>query len=238
MQGQGIQMKLQSAILQALEADQKQTLSASSKQQTELVNKMKQKWGFLQNIINIDKFFSSKKDSKHTDKFESFASLKKKYDRVERDFLKDSGDDKKNTDISVTRNAKKDSIKTADEADSGAKEDGEKAKEKKEEPKKEEPKKEEKKEEAKKEGSLSQQSSSKAKMLTQAQMLAKDSNSVSASEVIQKNLLPDQNDIRVAHVQEAPKDKEDKEHEKEIKKIEDKIEKAKETETSYFNFVT
>ena len=144
MQGQGVQMKLQSAILQALEADQKQAISSSlsSQQQTELVNKMKQKWGFLQNIINIDKFFSSKKDAKHTDKFESFASLKKKYDRVERDFLKDSADDKKNTDISLNRNAKKPvGIKSADEADSGAKEDGDEAKAKKEEPKEEEPKK-------------------------------------------------------------------------------------------------
>jgi len=68
---------------------------------------------------------------------------------VERDFLKDSADDKKNTDISVARNSAKPSIKTADEADSGAKEDGEKAK--KEETAKEEPKKEEKKEEPKKE---------------------------------------------------------------------------------------
>ena len=66
---------------------------------------------------------------------------------------------KKNSDISVTRNAKKE-IKSADEADSGAKEDGEKAKAgekkkeaddaaKKEEPKKEEEKKDEKKEEKK-----------------------------------------------------------------------------------------
>ncbi len=147
-------MKLQSAILQALEADQKQTLALSSQQQTEMAAKMKQKWGFLQNIINIDKFFSSKKDgAKHTDNFESFASLKKKYDKVEHDFLKDGADDKKNTDISLKRNAKKEpSIKTADEADTGAKEDGEKAKEepKKEEPKKEEAKKEEKKDEKEK----------------------------------------------------------------------------------------
>ena len=49
MQGQGIQMKLQSAILQALEADQKQTVSSSlsTEQKSELVAKMKQKWGFL-----------------------------------------------------------------------------------------------------------------------------------------------------------------------------------------------
>jgi hypothetical protein len=121
---------------------------------------MKSKWGFLQNIINIDKFFSGKKDSKHTDKFESFASLKKKYDKVERDFLKDSADDKKNTETTLNRNAKP-SIKTADEADSGAKEDGDKAKaddkkkaaddaaKKDDDKKKEEPKKEEKKEEKK-----------------------------------------------------------------------------------------
>jgi len=48
---------------------------------------------------------------------------------------------------------------------------------------------------------------------------------VDASSVIKNNLLPDQNDIRVAHVQGDP---EDKKHEKEIKKIEEKIEKAKE----------
>ena len=118
---------------------------------------MKQKWGFLQNIINIDKFFAGKKDSKHSDKFESFASLKKKYDKVERDFLKDSADDKKNTEISVARNSAKPSIKTADEADSGAKEDGEKAKaaeaakEEKKEEKKDEKKEEPKKDEDKKE---------------------------------------------------------------------------------------
>ena len=50
-----------------------------------------------------------------------------KYDKVEKDFLKDTADDKKNADISVNRNSKKE-IKSADEADSGAKEDGDKAK--------------------------------------------------------------------------------------------------------------